>query len=1523
MSGQQGDNGLQEFINLDAGIGSTCMGWTNILPAGWDVEWASGPTKDNSWCCSEESSSGVPPTFVTIDTHVATSAAFESVSLQNSQVPDGGTQSVFQEERILSALSAPRVSGDLGSSCHNFERHERIDLHRKREGELVVGFQNVLSLDATEWRECAEKGLNETIRLRWITKHLHTRGIDVFGMVETRLPDDSHFSTDSHLVIGFRAVAGRDGQMIIICKDLKPQVIWKEAVSERVSRVKVLLAGVPVIVVLAHGPVALSGVHEHSDFNEHLVMALSTAKEEGDRVILLADLNTRFQGCQRFAAIGDMAVSMALRGDEARTQQLAKSLSEQGILLTNTHIQHDNPHTWHHASGYSAQIDYVGLSRLLHGSVAQVRVEPRQDWASSCMSDHDVIVITMGRAWKGEGPNLGKKKRRTKPVIPLRTFVNDDHRKDFIESFAAFKQTVGSACGPASNRFSSLLSDAARVLQETAPQRSNKPRRDWISEESWRLVRQVAGFRKALKVATDVWHADLLAHVWHTWRSACGSEEPQRSRSFVDWSILRFRMRCAVFTSLRTMRRHSKKDRMQWLQKECTEMQELIKDGRVKEYYSKLNKLTKRKSVQHGLLKTKAGCKAYTQQEVAHVWSEHWCGVFDAQEKQVLVDFNNFDVCADIKHDEVEAVSEQEVWRTLKSSAGGKISPDCISIDVLKAIADDATPLLSSMYTQYLRTSEVPTAFKGGVIVPIHKKGSWTDPSNFRPICLMSNTAKMFNRVILERLGFEEAEPTQFSGPGSSVEFPLLCCGMLLQHLRRSNTSGAFLFLDVQQAYDNVSRPYLFGGDDGGAHDGEDDDVPLGSGIPYTRALRMAERFMDELPKLQQMGVEPALLDVMRTSNTSTWLKLTQSHGGRTILTRKGIRQGCRLAPYLFCCFHSIATRRMRDRMDLAGVLMKLPISPTLFGESEDQLAEVEISNLSFVDDLLTPVWSKNPVTLLAMAATLARIVVYTFSEVGLPVNLKPQKTEFLIALRGPRAKDLFEGLRYDGGLCAEPGPVLIYDREGVNGPVAIRVAKHYKYLGKLVTPTGSQLKENRARAGQAMAAVKDMKRVFETVGLSARTKVTTLIVKVLSILLFGAHIMMKMNGPEMKALNTCYMAAIRTAAGEAWGRQHVMTDAQVLRKVGLPTLLHQIHVRRLIFWPKIFMHRSPLIRACLSADVSDHSWWGPQFQALSAFRDGCVDLADWPEPTISSVREWKCGALTLGPRWKVLARQFGKGTINYGGRTEQQGRCDPHPAAEENMNTLVKNINNGLSHPRDRPVTPVGELEQAVADALEAEFSMWSDDSQQKQEHPADEHELQSGGQCGMMDDFVYEGALEKAVSEALAAEFGIGDEMDLRRQEDTEPCGEPRGEPGSGTPKDRAHAESFQCHLCGKLNKSHRGLQSHLRQKHQQVSEVALRITSLKCPACRGNFRSRKMILQHLRDSPSCRSWTIEHIQPMSLAQYREFVKEHWRDKPVDVTDVLQRPAMGRKTWCQVTHRPMSRLAIPLVCIDLPPVP
>ena len=46
----------------------------------------------------------------------------------------------------------------------------------------------------------------------------------------------------------------------------------------------------------------------------------------------------------------------------------------------------------------------------------------------------------------------------------------------------------------------------------------------------------------------------------------------------------------------------------------------------------------------------------------------------------------------------------------------------------------------------------VPSEWLISVLVPIYKKGSASDPGNYRGIALMSACAKLYNRLLLDRL---------------------------------------------------------------------------------------------------------------------------------------------------------------------------------------------------------------------------------------------------------------------------------------------------------------------------------------------------------------------------------------------------------------------------------------------------------------------------------------------------------------------------------------------------------------------------------------------------------------------------------------------------------------------------------------------------------------------------------------------------------------------------------------------------
>eukprot|EP00971_Amphidinium_carterae_P146684 2907277-Amphidinium_carterae.1 len=64
----------------------------------------------------------------------------------------------------------------------------------------------------------------------------------------------------------------------------------------------------------------------------------------------------------------------------------------------------------------------------------------------------------------------------------------------------------------------------------------------------------------------------------------------------------------------------------------------------------------------------------------------------------------------------------------------------------------------------------------------------------------------------------------------------------------------------------------------------------------YQQALRLMEFFGARLPLLVEWGVPQEILDLLRSSNGATWLRLLDRHGARFIKTGLGFRQGRVLA---------------------------------------------------------------------------------------------------------------------------------------------------------------------------------------------------------------------------------------------------------------------------------------------------------------------------------------------------------------------------------------------------------------------------------------------------------------------------------------------------------------------------------------------------------------------------------------------------------------------------------------------------
>ena len=78
--------------------------------------------------------------------------------------------------------------------------------------------------------------------------------------------------------------------------------------------------------------------------------------------------------------------------------------------------------------------------------------------------------------------------------------------------------------------------------------------------------------------------------------------------------------------------------------------------------------------------------------------------------------------------------------------------PNSIPIKILKLLNKDISDQLAILFNQSFSSGIFPSILKTSKIIPIYKKGSKLECSNYRPISLLSNIDKILERLMYNRL---------------------------------------------------------------------------------------------------------------------------------------------------------------------------------------------------------------------------------------------------------------------------------------------------------------------------------------------------------------------------------------------------------------------------------------------------------------------------------------------------------------------------------------------------------------------------------------------------------------------------------------------------------------------------------------------------------------------------------------------------------------------------------------------------
>ena len=138
-----------------------------------------------------------------------------------------------------------------------------------------------------------------------------------------------------------------------------------------------------------------------------------------------------------------------------------------------------------------------------------------------------------------------------------------------------------------------------------------------------------------------------------------------------------------------------------------------------------------------------------------------------------------------------------------------------MSLQLLKTVFPVVGPHLLHLINYSIVTGTVPVDWKFAVIVPLHKKGATDDPRNFRPISLLSNVAKLCEKIVTSQLSsylvsnciLNDAQHAYI--PGHSTETALATSLAFITSRIDAGEVVSLASVDLSSAFDCVNHEIL------------------------------------------------------------------------------------------------------------------------------------------------------------------------------------------------------------------------------------------------------------------------------------------------------------------------------------------------------------------------------------------------------------------------------------------------------------------------------------------------------------------------------------------------------------------------------------------------------------------------------------------------------------------------------------------------------------------------------------------
>lgn len=286
--------------------------------------------------------------------------------------------------------------------------------------------------------------------------------------------------------------------------------------------------------------------------------------------------------------------------------------------------------------------------------------------------------------------------------------------------------------------------------------------------------------------------------------------------------------------------------------------------------------------------------------------------------------------------------------KTLKP--GKSPGKDGVPAELIKNCGDEGIAMLTNICNAIWNTGQWPEEWTESVFIPLHKKVSTTECSNYRTIALISHASKVLLNIINHRLHhyLDRQIPEEQAGfvKGKGTREQVLNVRQIIEKSREFNISVVLCFIDYSKAFDCVRWDKLW-------------------------------------TVLGEMGVPEHLVRLIRNLyvNNRSFVRI-DTDWSDVFVTKKGVRQGCILSPVLFNIYGEYIIRKTVENW-----------------EGGFPIGGKRICNLRYADDTVLLTTSMEDMRLLLQKLEAESL------NLGLAINRS--KTKLMIVDRAQKLADI------------------------------------------------------------------------------------------------------------------------------------------------------------------------------------------------------------------------------------------------------------------------------------------------------------------------------------------------------------------------------------------------------------------------------------------------------------------------------------------------------------------------------------